>query len=129
MARLICMAKPADPDLEIVRTNLERFRKEAGLSQADAADLAGVPLDNLRRYENGAVTAIPGNVLRQLALAYGHAMDDFYLESPPQARLGEAPIYFLKTRPGAEVDADVDAEIRRAIESANKKVRGKKAKK
>lgn len=127
MARLICMAKPLDPEAEIVRANLIKFREEAKLSQADAANLSGVALDNLRRYESGAVTAIPSKVLRDLAQVYGHAMDDFYLESPPRANLLEAPHYFLQSRPGTIVDPEVDAEIRAAVKRANEKVRGKKS--
>jgi transcriptional regulator with XRE-family HTH domain len=122
------MAKVADPGDEIVRKNLEAFRKNAALSQAEAADLSGVPLDNLRRYENGTVANVPGSVLRALALSYGHSMDDFYLEDPPAAKLTEAPVFFLKTRPGAEIDTEIYAEVRAAIETANKKIRGKKSK-
>lgn len=123
------MAKAVDPEAEIVRKNLLAFREEAKLSQAEAADLSGVALDNLRRYESGAVVTIPSNVLRQLAQAYGHAMEDFYVEDPPPAKLADAPVFFLRTRPGADVDADVYAEIKTAIENANKKVRGKKGRK
>lgn len=122
------MAKVLDPNDEIVRKNLETFRKDAKLSQADAADLSGVALDNLRRYENGTVANVPGSVLRSLALAYGHAMDDFYLDDPPAAKLTEAPVFFLKTRPGAEIDTAIYAKVRAALDEANEKIRGKKKK-
>lgn len=127
--RLSVMTKAADTEAELVRSNLVKFREEAELSQAEAADLSGVALDNLRRYETGTTTTIPGVVLRGLALAYGHAMEDFYLEEPPPARLGEAPVFFLRTRPGVDIDQDIYDEIRVAIDNANKKVRGKKPRK
>lgn len=53
------MAKSADPRDEIVRVNLKKFREEAGLIQAEAAELSGIPIDNLRRYENGVTSNVP----------------------------------------------------------------------
>ena len=41
--KLQVMAKARDPQDEIVRQNIIKFRNEAGMSQADAADVSGVP--------------------------------------------------------------------------------------
>lgn len=123
------MAKPTDPMDEIVRANLIKFRDEAKLSQADAADIAGVALDNLRRYENGTTATVPGTVLSALARSYGHAVDDFFSPTPPPAKLDERPIFFLRTRPGAEIDPKTYRELQDLIDKANKDARKKTAKK
>lgn len=122
------MAKPEDPDDVICRRNLVAFRDEAGMSQADAAEVAGVALDNLRRYENGKTSTVPGAVIAKLARAYGHAAEDFYSPHPPKAKLEERPVFFLRTRPGAEIDQATYAHLLDVIEEANK-ARGKKGKK
>jgi transcriptional regulator with XRE-family HTH domain len=122
------MAKPEDPRDTFARKNMVAFRKEAGMSQADAADTAGIALDNLRRYENGTTTTIPGSVIEALAKAYGHAMEDFYSPSPPKARLEERATFFLRTRPGAEIDAKMYAELNDIIEKANRAAAGKRKK-
>ena len=119
---------PTDPD-EIVRINLKRFREESKLSQADASDLSGVPVDAIRRYEGGITAVVPGTVLKQLADVYGHPVDHFWESHPPPAKVEERATYFLRTMPGAVVDADVDRELRQAIERANTKIRARKARK
>jgi len=122
------MAKAPDPLDEIVRMNLKRFRDEASLSQAEAAELTGVPIDNLRRYENGITGTVPGTVLRQLAPAYGHAVDDFFEATPPPARLEERPVFFLRTRPGIEVDVETHRKLQAIIDKANQDVRSRRKK-
>jgi transcriptional regulator with XRE-family HTH domain len=120
------MTDPQDHEDEIVRKNLIAFREAADLSQADAAEVAGIALDNLRRYENGKTNKVPGTVLAALAKAYGHAIEDFMSASPPPARLEDRPVFFLRTRPGAEVDAKVYKKLQEIIEEANREVRGRK---
>ena len=120
------MAKPEDPEDVICRRNMVVFREAAGMSQADAADLSGIALDNLRRYESGKTSTVPGPVVAALAKAYGHTMEDFYNPNPPKAQLQNAPVFFLKTRPGAEIDEKKYAELVAVIEAANKDSRSKR---
>jgi transcriptional regulator with XRE-family HTH domain len=106
-----------------------RFREEAGLSQAQAGDLSGIALDAIRRYETGTTATVPGTALSELAKLYGHAMDDFFMTKPPKPRLDEAPVLFLRARPGADIDQAVYTAIQDMIDKANKDMRGKKPKK
>lgn len=119
------MGKTRDPQEETIQKNLAKFREEAELSQAQAADLSGVPLDNLRRYEKGA-SGVPATVLKMLADVYGHRVDDFYAIDPPKADRAEAPVFFLRTFPGAEVDAEVYRDLIKAIEDGNMRQRKKR---
>lgn len=119
------MGKTRDPLEEVVRRNLVAFREKADLSQAQAADLSGVPLDNLRRYER-LDSGVPATVLRQLADVYGHRVDDFYEPDPPPAKLEERPLLFLRSMPGTEIDPEVFDKVMRAIRDANAELRGKK---
>lgn len=123
------MGKPLDPRDEIVRRNLIRFREEADLSQAQAGDLSGVPVDAIRRYETGTTATVPGTVLSELAKLYGHSVDDFFMTNPPKAKLDEAPVLFLRARPGVEVDTDLYRKIQDLIDKANADMRGKKSRK
>ena len=119
------MGKTRDPQEEVIRRNLARFRDEAELSQAQAADLSGVPLDNLRRYEKGD-SGVPATVLKLLADVYGHRVDDFYAVEPPKGDRAEVPVYFLRTFPGADIDEEVYRDVAKAIEDANARQRKKR---
>jgi transcriptional regulator with XRE-family HTH domain len=121
------MAKAHDPLEEIVRKNIIAFRDQAGLSQAEAADISGVPVYNLSRYERGESRIIPATVLRLLAEAYGHRVDDFYdPDPPPPTKLDERPAIFLRSMPGTEIDPEVYAKVMRAVRDANAELRAKK---
>lgn len=103
-----------------------KFRGQAGLSQAEAADLSGVPLDALRRYETGISAAIPYSVVAKLAEAYGRATDHFNMPEPPAPpKRDELPVFFLRTRPGAKVDEATLRKLEAEVERANS-ARGKK---
>lgn len=120
--------KAPDPRDEIVRRNLAKFRDEAELSQAEAGDLSGVPVDAIRRYETGVTQTVPGTVLSELAKIYGHSMDDFFMTHPPKAKLDEAPSLFLRSRPGARINMDTYKKIQDLIDKANADMRGTKSK-
>lgn len=122
------MAKALDPMDEIVRTNLTKFRDECDLSQADAAELSGVPIDNLRRYESGSTRNVPGTVLAALAKVYGHTVDDFFSENPPPAKLDEAPTIFLRTRPGADVPHEKLRQLQDQVDRVNREIRARRKK-
>ena len=126
--RTRAMAKPLDPRDEIVRRNLVRFREEAELSQAQAGDLSGVPVDAIRRYESGTTATVPGTVLSELARIYGHSVDDFFMTNPPKAKLDEAPGLERRNKTGAEIDVDTYRKIQDMIDKANTEQRGKKGK-
>lgn len=121
--------RPADPRDELVRTNLVNFRTEAGLSQAELGDLSGVPVDAIRRYEGGVTATIPGTALSEFARVFGRSIDDFFATNPPKAKPQEAPVLFLRSRPGAEIDMDLYKKIQEMVDEANAKMRGKKPKK
>lgn len=122
--------KPTDPRDEIVRANLIRFRKEADdMSQAELGDLSGVPVDAIRRYETGVTATIPGTALSEFARVFGRSIDDFFNTNPPKARPQDAPVLFLRTRPGAEIDMEIYAKIQALVAEADAKMRGKKTKK
>src|SRR5262245_51758376 len=126
--KLSSMAKVLDPQEELTRTNMTLFREEANLSQAEASELSGVPLDNLRRYENGTTSTIPFPVIAALAKVYGHAMEDFAMKDPPPAKLDEQPVFFLRTRPGVKVDPKLVQDLQRHIDEANKTAHKKRGK-
>jgi transcriptional regulator with XRE-family HTH domain len=120
------MAKAAgDPRDELVRRNMAKFREEAGLSQAQAGDLSGIPVDAIRRYEGGVTATVPGTALSELARIYGRSIDDFFMTNPPKPRLDEAPVLFLRSRPGAKIDQETYEKIQALIDDANAKHRGK----
>ena len=122
------MAKPPDPMEEIVRANLVKFREEAGLSQSEAAELSGVVIDNLRRYESGATRNVAGTALAALAKVYGHSVDDFFSDDPPPARLDEAPTIFLRIRPGSDVPSDKLRQLQEQIDKVNREIRARRKK-
>lgn len=124
--RVAVMAKAPDPRDELVRRNMIRFREEAELSQAQVGDLTGVPVDAIRRYETGTTATVPGTVLSELAKLYGRSMDDFFATNPPKGKPDEAPVLWLRSRPGAEVDQVLYDKIKALIDDANDKMRGKK---
>lgn len=123
------MAKGVDPRDELVRRNLVKFREEASLSQAELGDLSGIPVDAIRRYEGGVTATVPGKALSDFARIFGRSVDDFFMTNPPKAKLDEAPVLFLRARPGAEIDQDLYEKIQQLIDDANTKMRGKKGKK
>lgn len=120
---------PPDPLDKIVRANLKGFRAETGQTQAESAELSGVSLDNLRRYESGETAKVPGTVLQRLAQVYGHPIGDFFLTDPPPGQVDEAPAIFLRTRPGVEVDEGIMNRLQKIIDDANKEARAKRKRK
>ena len=119
------MAKAPTSDDEIVLQNLKNFRAEAKLTQEDAAQLSGVPIDNLRRYENGKTQKIPGAVLKSLAEIYGHTVEHFFQEKPPAADFSNVPKFYLKSHPAVVADESTIANVESAIAEGNTR-RGKK---
>lgn len=119
------MAKTRDPEVEIVRKNLVEFRKRAGLTQDDAAQFSGVPVDNLRRYERGD-SGVSADALRKLAVIYGHAMDHFYMEKPPAPDLAGRPAIHLKALPGQDLDEAEYKRIQGIVERANREMASKR---
>ena len=119
------------PDLmdETIRKNIIKFREETKLSQAQVADLSGVPMNNLSRYERGE-NAVPASVIPLLAQVFGRDPGDFYKSTPgPPPDDAELDVYFLRVRPGRDEDTQVTAEIRAAIARGNEKLRKAKHKK
>jgi transcriptional regulator with XRE-family HTH domain len=117
---------PLDPDEDILRTNLARFRKECELSRAELADLSGIPEKNIVRYESGE-TGIAASALRAFAHVFGRDPGDFYKDpAPPPPKAEDRPKLFLKQWPGAEIPREVLDDVRGYLARANEKLRGKK---
>lgn len=113
---------------DTVRKNLKRFREEADMTSDQTAQISGVSVDNLRRYENGS-SSVPADVLHKLAGIYGHTVDDFFQEQPPPANLATRPVFHLRTLPGVDIDEKKYKELQDLINKANSDVRSKRSKK
>ena len=114
-----------DPRSEIVIRNLRAFRAAVGMSQDDAATASGVPIDNLRRYESGAVMP-PAHALLSLGEIYGHTVDDFLRAEPPPPKLDDRPMVFFRALPGVVPDAELLAKVEKVISQANAEFRARK---
>ena len=126
MAKMQTPMAPLDPDDDILRVNLGKFRKECELSRAELADISGIPEKNIIRYENGE-TGMPASAVKAFAHVFGRDPGDFYKKQPPPApKADERPKLFLKQWPGSEVPREVLDEVRTYLERANEKLRGKK---
>lgn len=101
---------PMPSSSEQIRLNLARFREELGLKQPEAADRIGVGVDQLRKMEQGK-RSVTSAMLKQLADAYGHKVDDFYMEEPPPADPTLLPAFALKT-----IAPAVDDDLRKKAE-------------
>jgi len=74
--------------------NLERCRKKAGLSQAEAGKRIGVRQPDISKYESEA-TAITVDVLCKLAEAYGLDLSEFFDfdgNEPITNKVGHGPL-------------------------------------
>jgi transcriptional regulator with XRE-family HTH domain len=122
------MTKTRDPQAELFRRNLIAFRNESGLSQQQLADLSGVGVDSIRKYESGT-NSVTATVIANFARVFGRSPGDFYEESPPPR--GEhakaPPVFFLRTLPGADIDEATFRELQQKIDEANERVRKRKA--
>jgi transcriptional regulator with XRE-family HTH domain len=117
---------PLDPDDDLVRKNLAKFRDECGLSRAQLADLSGIPEKNILRYENGE-TGMPASALAAFAHVFGRDPGDFYRAQPPAGPKPEdRPKLFLKQWPGIDVPREILDDVRSYLARANEKLRGKK---
>lgn len=122
-------SKLLDPVEEIIRANVLRFREESGLSQAQVADISGVPMNNFSRYERGD-HPFPASVIVQLSAVFGRPVGDFYASDPgPPPKVDDLDVFFLRTRPGREIDEKIAAEVREALAAANARARGRRPKK
>ena len=111
-----------------IKENLKKFRLESGLTSDQVAQISGVSVDNLRRYEGGG-SGVPSEVLHKLAGIYGHSMEDFFMEHPPEPDLASRPAFHLRTLPGVEIDEKKFRELQEIVNRANEAVRPKRAKK
>jgi len=63
---------------EVVKANLQLIRKAKNMSQSKLAETAGVPLDTIRKYEQGSkdINKAQGMTLYKLAKALDCNMED-----------------------------------------------------
>lgn len=99
-----------------------RFRKELGLGQPAAALDADIPVDSLRRYENGT-RGVDALVLGRLAEAYGRSVNDFYMDDPPPGRPENRPAFFVRLREGVEMDQALYEELVAFVEDIHRRHR------
>lgn len=90
-----------DADAERGRVRLRRFRDEAGLTQLQLADRAGIDPKRIADWEQRP-TSIGSKDLAKLAKALGRSMDDFYdvREPGPPAKAPPAPPIEVSVQPG-----------------------------
>jgi transcriptional regulator with XRE-family HTH domain len=107
---------------DIVRRNLKRLREEAGLSQAVASYVTGIPLANLQRWEQGR-HAIDASDLKTLADAYGRSLDDFFVADPDPADAARQPVFRLLIMPGRDADPELIDEAHAVVDDLNRRNR------
>jgi transcriptional regulator with XRE-family HTH domain len=84
MRKVDKLSREEEEKLRVVQRNCVRFRHEMGdnVTQQDVADLAGISVFSVSRYEGGR--GIPGrDELLQLAQVFGRTVEDFYNPNPP----------------------------------------------
>jgi transcriptional regulator with XRE-family HTH domain len=59
--------------------NLSKIREKAGLTQAQVAKMADIPLPTYKKYESGSQSP-PGDRIRTLAIALGTSADEIVME-------------------------------------------------
>lgn len=88
--------------------NIKLFREEVELSQADAAGMAGIGVDALRKIEAGRTKEPSLGVMQRLATLFGRPIEHFSMDRPPPStQTGQPNIFMLKVRPGITVGAYV----------------------
>jgi transcriptional regulator with XRE-family HTH domain len=114
------MANRPDSESELIRLNLKRFREGMGLTTEELADEANIPIDTLRRLENGRRSSVPDvRDLRRLAVPLGRTLDEFFQENPSPSQPTERPVYYIKVRRGAAYNEAIHRELVRVIQQAN----------
>lgn len=121
------MAKPLNPQVEVIRSNLERFIAESGYSVTMVADLSGIPQASLGRYVKGT-HALPAEYIQPLAEVFGRAPGDFYTAAPPPADKSTLLPVMFRSRPDVhltqEDQKDID-ELKSKLLARRKKKSGK----
>lgn len=59
-------------------TNLERYRSEAKLSQADLAEISGISRNTISQLERGSHTNVTRVVMEKLAEALGKRAEEIF---------------------------------------------------
>lgn len=120
---IVPMPRRTDAEMnDLIRQNLIRFREELGITQTAAAEEAGVPLDNLRRYEKGK-NRVDAVTLSRLAETYGRTVDDFHSEAPGPPDLSRRPVYYLRVAQGQRVTPETHLQLLAIIDKANESER------
>lgn len=103
---------------EIIKKNVVRFRGELGpdVTQQDVADLSGISVYSISRYEGGGSTPDRDKIV-QLARAFGRPMEDFFNPNPPPKDPTQMRSFVVRTKivgsapPGLQ--EELDAVVRR----------------
>lgn len=107
--------------LDLIRKNLIKFRQERGLSQEETARAISIPVDTLRRYEQGA-RRVDLTLLGRFGDVYGHSPGDFWLPDPPPHDPRLIKAFHLVRTPKAFIPPELEEEAERAIAELNRRV-------
>ena len=77
---------------DFVRERLAHLRREAGLTQAAAAELAGISEVYLKSIERGVRYNIPPHTLQKILSVYGLEVPDVFKEEPPKVKTSKAGV-------------------------------------
>jgi len=98
---------PHDTDLEVIGQALARLRKQAGLTQAQAAELANMEQGTWTKYESGDRKRLRNSVVQtKLAEALGFNLDDF--EAAIEATRRGLPLFI---KPSQSSDTNLPATL------------------
>ncbi len=118
---------PLEPMEELIRRNLDKFVVESGIAYTAIADTTGITAASFARYLKGE-NAVPAAALKTLADFFGRRVGDFYEEDPPPADPSLVNDLFLRSRPGAMIDADFMREMNALMAQKNAELRELKLK-
>ncbi len=75
----------------LVKDKIALERNRRGISTSQLADMVGVNIGTINRYEKGVIKTIPVETLRKLASALGCTYDELIREDPQYSRLCDVP--------------------------------------
>lgn len=116
-----------NPEDELARENLIKFRVESGLTQSQAAEMAGLAVNTIASYESGRRGLPKMSTTKRLMDIFGRRLGDIYEVNPPPINLAAVKPYSLRILPHVEVPADITARLRAAIDEANQEYQRLKA--
>ncbi len=75
----------------LVKDKIALERNRRGISTSKLADMVGVNIGTINRYEKGVIKTIPVETLRKIASALGCTYDELIREDPKYSKLCDLP--------------------------------------